>query len=260
MAGLSVRGWTAGAGAVAVLAATGAWAIAQGAVNTALWDKVRPAIETGLAVAAAENEGGVADTVDAAAGPGASAGTTATPDTGAKDGAPADAGDAPGRTDGTGAGAGTGEGAGSGEDAAGGEAGAAGAPVGARGKPGKEAVDPAEPRWFCRAEVVRLTQREDDAEAVVTSLCAQYAVRQDALAQCAGSAAPRVVHLARETDGSWKVTAFVEPPDGDGYAAWVHYHLGTDRVEPPSAEPLLTRARDRFGLPPTAGAAKVDAC
>ncbi|MES5821700.1 hypothetical protein [Streptomyces sp. RG80] len=49
MAGLSVRGWVTGGGAVGVLVATGAWAMWPAGVDGRLWGEVRPVIEARLA-------------------------------------------------------------------------------------------------------------------------------------------------------------------------------------------------------------------
>ncbi|MBD0840296.1 hypothetical protein [Streptomyces sp. TRM68416] len=50
MAGLSVRGWVTGGGAVGVLVAAGAWAMWSAAgVDERLWGEVRPVIEARLA-------------------------------------------------------------------------------------------------------------------------------------------------------------------------------------------------------------------
>ncbi|MDN3023390.1 hypothetical protein [Streptomyces sp. S.PB5] len=49
MAGLSVRGWATGVGAVVVLVGTGTWAMGPGEVDGRLWGEVRPVIEARLA-------------------------------------------------------------------------------------------------------------------------------------------------------------------------------------------------------------------
>lgn len=49
MAGLSVRGWVTGGGALGVLVATGAWVMWPAGVDGRLWGEVRPVIEARLA-------------------------------------------------------------------------------------------------------------------------------------------------------------------------------------------------------------------
>ncbi|MEU2425080.1 hypothetical protein ABZ619_29370 [Streptomyces sp. NPDC007851] len=50
---MSVRVWGTGAGALVVLVAAGAWARGSSAVDPALWDRVRPAVEARLVAQAA---------------------------------------------------------------------------------------------------------------------------------------------------------------------------------------------------------------
>jgi hypothetical protein len=49
MAGLSVRGWVTGVGALVVLVGTGAWVMWPAGVDGRLWGEVRPVIEARLA-------------------------------------------------------------------------------------------------------------------------------------------------------------------------------------------------------------------
>ncbi|MFF7448290.1 MULTISPECIES: hypothetical protein [unclassified Streptomyces] len=49
VAGLSVRGWVTGGGAVGVLVVTGAWVMGPAGVDGRLWGEVRPVIEARLA-------------------------------------------------------------------------------------------------------------------------------------------------------------------------------------------------------------------
>ena len=108
-------------------------------------------------------------------------------------------------------------------------------------------------KWFCHAEALDLEETGDRVRAGVDTLCLEYGVRDGALVECSGEQVPRVVRLARDTDGGYRVVAQEEPPDGAGYGEWEKDHFSyfaESRLggEVTSAG-LDTAARAHFGLP-----------
>ncbi|WP_405907959.1 hypothetical protein OG742_24605 [Streptomyces sp. NBC_00828] len=122
-----------------------------------------------------------------------------------------------------------------------------------RGSGYGETVPGLRARWFCRAEAVDLQERDGLVRAGVTTLCMEYGVRGDALAECGGSKYPQVVRLKRETDGGYRVVSREEPPDGEGYAEWEKDHFGlfteSELDGAMSDTSLKAAARAHFGLP-----------
>ncbi|MEU9977402.1 hypothetical protein [Streptomyces sp. NPDC051014] len=108
------------------------------------------------------------------------------------------------------------------------------------------------PRWFCRAEVLDLSEGEGRVRAGIDTLCLEYGERGGALAECAGTRIPQVVRLERDTaHGGYRVVSEEEPPDDD--AAWTAGHFSRharsrlDEEMPSTA--LAAQARTHFGLP-----------
>lgn len=107
-------------------------------------------------------------------------------------------------------------------------------------------------RWFCRAEVLDLSESGGQVRAGINTLCLEYGERAGTLVECGGAQIPQVVRLERDAaHRGYRVVSEEEPADDDAEWTAAHFsrHAASRVDEEMESAGLRALARTHFALP-----------